>query len=182
MSREKFYLTTTLAICFVAAIFFVILIYIPMQAAISSMQLETRRLHAVVDNLDEIKKRHGDIKNFVALTEKILYETQEFLPAESSQDFFVAELYKIAEKNNILINSVQIGELETVDENEEDKKIFRQNIRLDVAADYISALNFLREILDGNRLVVLENLSLNSGENILTGEIELLIFSLSASS
>ena len=182
MNREKFYPATTLAICFVVAIFFVILIYIPMQGAISSIQLETRRLNDVVGKLNELKKRHGDIENFLALTEKNLYETQEFLPTESAQDFFVAELYKIAEKNNVLINSVQIGELEAVDENDEDKKIFRQNIRLNVAADYISTLNFLREILDGNRLVVLENLSLNSGENILTGEMELSIFSLSASS
>ena len=179
MNREKFYPVAALIVCFIAAIFFVMLIYAPMQREISAMQLESRRLHAVENSLHELKKRHGELENFAELIEKRLYEAKEFLPADSAQDYFVAELYRIAEKNNVLINSVQIGESVAVDENSEDKKIFRQNIRLNVAADYISTLNFLREILNGNRLVTIENFSINSGENILTGELELSIFSLS---
>ncbi|MBQ7198427.1 MAG: hypothetical protein IJS29_04095, partial [Selenomonadaceae bacterium] len=64
----------------------------------------------------------------------------------------------------------------------EDKKIIRQNIRLNIAADYFSTLNFLREILNGSRLATLEKISLESGENILNGELELSIFNLGASS
>ena len=180
--RQNFFPAVTIAVCLVVAIFFIQLIYSPLQSEISSLQMETRRLQAVEQNLNEFKRRHGELEKFSALTEKRLYEAQKFLPATPAQDIFVAELYRIAEKNNVLINSVQIGELETVDEKVEDKKIIRQNIRLNIAADYFSTLNFLREILNGSRLATLEKISLESGENILNGELELSIFNLGASS
>lgn len=180
--RQKFFPAVTIAVCLAIAIFFILLIYSPLQNEISSLQMETRRLQAVEKSLDEFKRRYGELEKISTLTEKRLYEAQNFLPDTPKQDIFVAELYKIAEKNNVLINSVQIGELETVDEKVEDKKIFRQNIRLNIAADYFSTLNFLRELINGSRLVTLENIFLESGENILNGELELLIFNLGASS
>lgn len=180
--RQKIFPAVTIAVCLVVAFFFILLIYSPLQSKISSLQLEMRRIQAVEQNLSEFKRRHGEFEKFSALIENRLYEAQKFLPATPAQDVFVAELYRIAEKNNVLINSVQIGELENVDEKVEDKKIFRQNIRLNIAADYFSTLNFLREILNGSRLATLEKFSLESGENILNGELELSIFNLGASS
>ena len=178
--RQKIFPAVTIAVCLAIAIFFILLIYSPLQREISSLQLEMRRIQAVEQNLSEFKRRHGEFEKFSALIENRLYEAQKFLPSTPAQDIFVAELYRIAEKNNVLINSVQISELETVDEKVEDKKIFRQNIRLNIAADYFSTLNFLREIINGSRLVTLENISLESGENIF--ELELSIFNLGASS
>ena len=102
------------------------------------------------------------------------------MPIENSQDTFAAEIYKIAEKNKVLVNSVQMGELEPVENVETDKKILRQSVKVAVEADYISTLNFLREILNGNRLTTLETISLASDKNILTGDIELSIFNLAA--
>ena len=182
MNREKFLPAITILICCVVAIFFINIIYAPLESAISSMQMQARKLHGIERDLDNFKKSHGDIEKFFTLTENRLIESREFLPPESAQDTFVAEIYKIAEKNNVRINSVQVGEMQAVEKNSEDnKKFFRQSINVKIDADYISTLKFLREILNGNRLTTLENISVDSGENILKGDIEFLIFNLAAS-
>lgn len=183
MNKEKFLPFITIFICCVITFFFVNLIYSPLKSAISSMQLQARRLQAVESDLDKFKKSHGDLEKFFTLTENRLIAARELLPAESAQDDFVAELYKSAEKNNVLINSVQIGEMQAVEQNSENNKnFFRQSINVKFDADYISTLKFLREILNGNRLTTLENISLESGENFLKGDMELLIFNLAAPS
>ena len=183
MNNEKFLPVITIFVCCVIAFIFTITIYSPLKNAISSMQLQARRLQAVERDLDKFKKSHGDIEKFFNLTENRLVEAREFLPAESSQDDFVAELYKIAEKNNVFINSVQIGEIQAVEQNSENNKnFFRQSINVKFDADYISTLKFLREILNGNRLITLDNISLESGENVLNGNIEISIFNLAAPS
>ena len=51
-----------------------------------------------------------------------------------------------------------------------------------IEGDYISTLNFLREIIDGERFATIENVTLESHENILKGDIEILIFSVAAPS
>ncbi len=182
MNREKFLPLITIFFCCVVAFIFVNIIYEPLKSATSSMQMQARKLHAVENDLEKLKKSHGDLEKFFTLTESRLVDAKNFLPSESEQDAFVAELYKIAEKNNVLVNSVQIGELQAVEQNSEDNKnFFRQSISVKFDADYISTLKFLREILNGNRLTTIENISLESGENILKGDIELSIFNLAAS-
>ena len=180
--RKKFLPAVTLAVCFAAAFFFVQLIYSPLQSEILSLQTETRKFQAIEHDLTEFKKRHDDLEKFAALIETHLYDAQNFLPTTSAQDFFTAELYRIAEKNNVLVNSIQIAELENGNESSDDKKIFRQKIRLNIEADYFSTLNFLREILNGSRLVTVENIFIQRGENILKGELEFSIFNLGTSS
>ena len=132
--RQKIFPAVTIAVCLAIAIFFILLIYSPLQSEISSLQLEMRRIQAVEQNLSEFKRRHGEFEKFSALIENRLNEAQKFLPSTPAQDIFVAELYRIAEKNNVLINSVQIGELENVDEKVEDKN--------NVPNEYQGALRF----------------------------------------
>ena len=177
MNREKFLPAITILICCVLAFFIFNLIYAPLKSATLSMQMQAHNLQDVEHDLDKFKKRHGDLEKFFASTESGLIYANEFLPAESAQDAFAAEIYKIADNNNVLINSIQIGELQA----DNDKKIFRQTVNLKFEADYISTLKFLREILNGNRLTTLENVSIEGGENILSCNIELSIFNLAAS-
>ena len=189
MNREKFLPLITLALCLIATFLFVKLIYAPIKSETAAAQLESRRLHAVEKNLQEFKNRHGDIEKFLALTETRLKSARELLPLENSQDTFAAEIYKFAEKNKVLVTSVQMGELESVESVEDegskvdgDKNILRQSVKIKVEADYIATLNFLRDILNGERFTALETISLASDKNILTGDIELLIFNLAAPS
>ena len=196
MNREKFLPLITLALCLFATFLFVNLIYAPIKSETVAAQLELRRLHTVEKNLQEFKNRHGDIEKFLALTETRLKSAREFLPLENSQDTFAAEIYKIAEKNKVLVTSVQMGELEPIEsaevaegvesaevsKGEGDKNILRQSVKIKVEADYIATLNFLRDILNGERFTALETISLASDKNILTGYIELLIFNLAAPS
>ena len=185
MNREKFLPAITLALCLVATFLFINLIYAPIKSETAAAQLETRRLQAVEKNLQDFKKRHGDIEKFLALTEMRLQSARELLPLETAQDTFAAEIYKIAEKNKVLVNAVQMGELEPVESVEGvegDTKILRQSVKVKVEADYIATLNFLRDILNGERLTALETISITSDKNILTGDIELLIFNLAAPS
>ena len=190
MNREKFLPAITLALCLIATFLFVNLIYTPLKSETAAAQLELRRLHAVEKNLQDFKNRHGDIEKFLALTETRLKSARELLPLETAQDTFAAEIYKIAEKNKVLVTSVQMGELEPVEsaeggesaKDEGNKKILRQSIKIKVEADYIATLNFLRDILNGERFTALETITLASDKNILTGYIELLIFNLAAPS
>ena len=187
MNREKFLPLITLAICLIATFLFINLIYEPLKSETAAAQLETRRLHAVEKDLQEFIKRHGDIEQFLALTETRLKSARKLLPLETSQDTFAAEIYKIAEKNKVLVTSVQMGELEPVEgaesaKSEVDTKILRQSVKIKVEADYIATLNFLRDILNGERLTALETVTLASDKNILTGDIEILIFNLAAPS
>ncbi|MBQ9486426.1 MAG: hypothetical protein IJU91_01300 [Selenomonadaceae bacterium] len=193
MNREKFLPAITLALCLLATFLFVNLIYAPIKSETAAAQLESRRLHAVEKNLQEFKNRHGDIEKFLALTETRLKSARELLPLENSQDTFAAEIYKTAEKNKVLVTSVQMGELEPVEsaegvenvqsaEGEGDTKILRQSVKIKVEADYIATLNFLRDILNGERFTALETITLASDKNILTGDIEILIFNLAAPS
>lgn len=198
MNTAKFLPVITFLICLFVTFLFINLIYTPIKSEILLAQLQSRRLQAEEKKLQEFTRYHGDIENFLTLTEMRVQAAHEFLPAEMSQDSFVAEIYKVAEKNKLLVNSVQIGELETVefkntnniqnpeninsdDKNSVDKKLFRQSVKVKIEGDYFSTLNFLREVLNGNRLTTLENVSLESVNNILTGDISFLIFNRASS-
>lgn len=94
------------------------------------------------------------------------------MPAEMNAEKFIAALYTSAENKKILINSVQTGEISEKD------SLQRQEIKIRLDADYISLLNFIREVIDGERLASLENFSIaKDGEsNILNCELEFIIF------
>ena len=154
----------------------VTVIYTPTKSEILSLQTESRRLQALETDLTNFEKSHGNIEDFVAQIELRLTDTREFLPAESLQDAFAAEIYKIADENKVLITSIQIGDVEIIDD---DKKLFRQSVKVKVEGDYISALNLLREILDGKRFVTIGNISFESAENVLSGDLEFFIYHLS---
>ena len=177
MDREKFLPFVTIAVCCVVTFFFAEIIYQPIKSKIFSMQTETQKLHAAEIEIANFENLHGSFENFSTITETKLETAREFLPAESLQDNFAAEIYKVAEKNKILVNSIQIGEVENVEEN-----FSRQSIKIKIDGDYISTLNFMREIIDGERFAAIENLTLESHENILNGDIEILIFSVAAPS
>lgn len=182
MNKEKFLPAVTIFFCVVVAVLFYQLIYAPLQNEISATQMKTRRLQTISRDLEKFKNRNGDLEKFSALVEKNLNDAQNYLPAETMQENFVAELYRIADTNKILVKSVQIGELEPVEKISESKdNLFKLSVKINFEADYISTVQFLREVLNGNRLATLENFSLNGGENILGGEMEFSIFNLAAS-
>ena len=183
MNKEKFFPAATIFFCAIFAILFYLIVYAPLQDELSAAQMKTRRLQTISRDLENFKKRNGDIEKFSARIESGLNDAQEYLPAESMQENFVAEIYRIADKNKILINSVQIGELQPVEKNSEsEENLFKLSVKINFETDYISTIQFLREIINGSRLATLENFSLESAENILKGELELSIFNLAAKS
>ena len=168
----------TIAISCVVTFFLITLIYTPLESEIAAMQTESRRLQIIENELTNFEKIHSDVEDFAALIENRLVETHELLPAESLQDAFAAEVYKLAEKNKVLVDSIQIGDVEGVEG--DNKNFFRQSVKLKVEGDYISTLNLIREILDGKRFVTVDNINLESAENVLSGDIELSIYHLTA--
>ena len=168
----------TIAISCVVTFFLIALIHSPIESEIAAMQTESRRLAALENELKNFEKIHGNIEDFAALIETRLTEIHELLPAESAQDAFAAEIYRIAEENKISVDSIQIGDVESVEG--DNKNFFRQSIKLKVEGDYISTLNLIREILDGKRFVTVDSISLENAENILSGELELSIYHLTA--
>ena len=137
------------------------------------MNAETKQIEATELELKNLQERYGDLKKFFQLTQERLAQMQEYLPAEMQAEKFVAQLYNAAEDKKILINSVQLGEVS------EKNSVQTQTVKIQLSSDYISLLNFIREILDGERLTSFESFSIaREGEsNILNCELEFLIFS-----
>ena len=168
----------TIAICCVVTFFLATLIYSPLKSEILSLQIESRRLQALENELLNFEKNHGNVEDFAAMIENRLTESKEFLPSEPLQDEFAAEIYKIADQNKLLVDSIQIGDVESV--SSDNKNFFRQTVKIKIEGDYISTLNFIRTIIDGKRFVTIDGINLESAENILSGEIELSIYHLTA--
>ena len=155
---------------------FVQFIFIPIQSKILEMQTETKRLQAIEKNLSELQSRHENFSEFVELTAENLSVLKKFLPEKSAQENFTAELYKFAEKNKLAVIFLQVGELVSVENAE--KNFQMQSIKIKLEGNYISLLNFLREVEDGERFAKLENISLeNSAENFVTCNAEFFIYS-----
>ena len=147
--------------------------YIPLQGEILQMQLETKKILAVEDELKTLQSRHGDFAEFVALNGERLNALKKFLPSAPEQEKFSAEIYKLAEKNKIAVTSLQVGEITSV----EKKNLSRQSIKIKLEGKYISILNFIRGLADGERFAKLENISLETAENnLILGEAEFFIF------
>ena len=145
--------------------------YEPMQREILSMELETRRLNEIVREISDLRARHGDLATFVLEKEMQLDEARIFLPATLSQDKFIDELYKAAELCGARIISIRTDELTLTEEFQ------AQVVSVNLEADYISLMNFIREILDGERLTTLDEISIEhlSGK-ILSCDVDFKIF------
>lgn len=167
--REKFFLPTTFVICAVIFFGWYQFFYTATQREILSVQLETRRLHEVERELGELKARRGNLTAFAAAKELELDAIKKFLPTTLETDSFIDELYRAAEFSRVSLISVTAGE--TV----EAEEIQSQIVTLKLESDYISLMNFIREILDGARLVSLESFSV-TGAKILSCELSFKIF------
>ena len=145
--------------------------YEPVQREILSMELETRRLREVEREILQLKARHKDLSAFIATKELELDAAREFLPTTLMQDKFIDELYRAADSCKVQLISVRAGEIISAEE------IQSQVVSVELEADYVSLLNFIREILDGERLATLENFSAESAEGkILSCELNFKIF------
>ena len=147
--------------------------YVPIQSEILQMQLETKKILAVEQELKILQSRHEDFAEFVELNGERLSELKKLLPENPEQEKFSAEIYKLAEKNKIAVTSLQVGEIIS----DEEKNLSRQSVKIKLEGRYISILNFIREIEDGERFAKLENISLeNSDGNLILSEAEFFIF------
>jgi len=155
------------------AIFYWQVIYLPVQAEISSFNAQTKQIETAEKEIKNLQARYGSLEKLAEVTEERLAQMHEYLPAEMNSEKFAAQLYGAAEDKKILINSVQFGEVS------EKNSVQRQTVKIQLEADYISLLNFIREILDGERLASFENFSVARVDesNILNCELEFVIFS-----
>lgn len=154
-----------------AASFIFMTAFISVQTEISNMQTETYRLQAIEKDLRKLQARQ---KIFELTTERF-DELKRYLPSKPAQEIFTAEIYHTAEKNKIAITNLQVGELINL---ENEKNFLRQSVKIQIEGDYISILNFLREISDGERFTRLENISLESSrENFIICNVEFYIYS-----
>ncbi len=161
----------TLLICATIGIFYWQLIYLPIQSEILKFKTETRQIQLIRAEISKLQTRHGNFDDFVEMNDERLALAQEYFPAEMDDEKFIAELYNLADAKNILIYSVQTGE-------NSGGEIQTQSIKIRAEAEYISLLNFIREVVDGARLVNFENFSIESDgkTNILDCEMEFSIF------
>lgn len=151
MQKNIIYVGGLISVCFIFVLFYLQSVYISWQSEILEMQSETKKILA-----SEITLRNFS-DNETELSEENLISAREFLPLDSEQEKFTDEIYRSANRYNIKINSVQVDELSEVEKN-----FYRQAIKVQFDADYISVLNFLREISDDKRFSVLENISVNN--------------------
>ena len=171
MDKRFFLPLMIFAVCTLAVVAWHQFFYEATQREILSMKLETRRLRGLEQEISELKARHGDLATFAATNERRLDEARIFLPATLAQDKFIDELYRAAEFNQVRLTAVQADEATSTEE------IQSQVVHVTAEAGYVSLLNFIRETLDGGRLVSLEKFSAESvGNNVITCEVTFKIF------
>ena len=167
--REKFFLPATLVICAVIFGGWYLFFYTAIQGEILSAELETRRLRGIERELAELRTRHGSLATLAAVKESELDAARKFLPATLEPDKFIDELYRTADFFRVSLTSVTADEIISAEE------VQAQVVTVKLEATYISLLNFLREILDGGRLVSLEKFSV-AGSKVLDCELTFKIF------
>mgnify|MGYP002869183718 CR=1 FL=1 len=147
------------------------LIYTPAQIEILNMELETRRLREVEREILELKARHENLAAFVEEKELQRDAAQNFLPPTLAQDRFIDELYRAAESLDVKIISIRAEETTSTE------KLQAQVVSVNLEADYISLMNFIREIVDGERLTTLDEISVEhlSGK-VLSCDLDFKIF------
>ena len=173
MDAKKFFPMIIFALIILAACHQ--FIYQPVQRKILSMELEARRLREVERELSELKARHGNLSAFVEAKELELDAARKFLPPTISQDRFIDELYRAADFYQVRITAVHIDEISSAE------KIQSQIVSLNVETNYVSLLNFIRVVLDGERLTRLENFSATSaGDGVISCALSFEIFAASS--
>lgn len=171
MLDRKFFAPIILLTMIILSVGLYKFIYEPAQREILNMELETRRLREVEREIADLKARHGNLAAFVTEKELQLDEAQNFLPATLEQEKFIDELYRMAELHGVKIASIRSGEVASSEEFQS------QVVSMNLEADYISLLNFIREVLDGDRLTTLEEISLeSSGGKIISCDLNFKIF------
>lgn len=171
MLDRKFFAPIILLTMIILSVGLYKFIYEPAQREILNMELETRRLREVEREIADLKARRGNLAAFVTEKELQLDEAQNFLPATLEQEKFIDELYRTAELHGVKIASIRSGEVVSSEEFQ------AQVVSMNLEADYISLLNFIREVLDGDRLTTLEEISLEgSGGKIISCDVDFKIF------
>ena len=150
------------AIIFLSAIIFFFawqqFFYEPIQREILNTELETRRLREIEREILELKARNN-LAALVEEKESELDAAKNFLPPTLTQDKFIDELYRAA------------GEIISAE------KISAQFVSVNAEGNFVSLLNFIREIVDGERLARLENFSVTAEEsNVVSAELRFKIF------
>ncbi len=170
MSDRKFLPPIIFALSIILLVGWYVFIYEPTQRKILSMELETRRLNEVEREIFDMKARHVDLSAFVLEKEMQLDEARNFLPATLAQDKFVDELYKTAELCGAKITSIRTDEAISAEE------IQAQVVSVNLEADYISLMNFIRGVIDGERLTTLDEISIERSGGILSCDLDFKIF------
>ena len=168
---EKKFLSAIIFALILAAVAWHQFLYEPAQRETLSMELEARRLREVEREILELKARHEKFSAFVEAKELELDAAKKFLPTTLSADKFIDELYRAADFYRVRIAAVQ------VDEKSSAEKIQSQVVSLNVETNYVSLLNFIRAVLDGERLTRLENFSaVSAGNGIISCALSFEIF------
>ena len=162
------------AIIFLSAIIFFFawqqFFYEPIQREILNTELETRRLREIEREILELKARNN-LAALVEEKESELDAAKNFLPPTLTQDKFIDELYRAADAQKVQVISVRAGEIISAE------KISAQFVNVNVEGNFVSLLNFIREIVDGERLARLENFSVTAEEsNVVSAELRFKIF------
>ena len=177
MRQKNFFLLGIFVVGAVVAIFFLQSVYVSWQSEILQLQTETKKLQIQKKFLSDFTARVGDPEEFLNLSEENFLIAREFLPTEPEQEKFTNEVYRVAEKNNIAVTSLQVEEPVTLEVNKNVvENFFRQSIKIQFSASYTDLLNFIREVSDGERFTTLANISIEADEEILSCDAEFFIY------
>ena len=156
MNDKKFLPPIIFALIIILSFGWYRFIYEPARREILNMELETRRLRQIEQDILLLKARHENLSAFLEEKESQLDDANNFLPPSFAQEKFIDQIYQVADSRNVKIISVRAGEI-TSSEN-----LQSQIITVKLSGDYISLLNFIREILDGGRLAALDKISVEN--------------------
>ena len=172
MKRKFYFKCGLLAVCLFFATLYLWTVHEDWQRENLSLEIELKRLQVEEKILSDFEERQRKVPRLAELSEENLISARELLPLEMEQESFTDELYRAAEKNSLVIKSVQVGEVLQIDK----KNFYKQAVKVEFEAEYVPLLNFLREIADGKRFSTLKNISIDGKEKILSCTAEFFIY------
>ncbi len=164
MHRGKIILAATVAFCLFVSAMIQILTISPGESEILNMRTEILKNQKTIREIEKFVAVNKNLSESINISAEKLDEARKFMPPSISSDIFLAEIYQIAKNEKVDIISVNVGEIEEI-EDIENTKVVGQKISIQIESDYISLTNFVREISDGDRLAVLKSFSIEGNNN-----------------
>lgn len=175
-SRRQHFFVLALAGTLLLWLFFYFVLHRPLLMAAADFRQQGAQAERTMTAVVNFQNAHLPLKDYQQELGRRDIRARQALPAEMEQGDFLVALDRLAVRSHLRILSVVPGKAAA------DERYLCLPVKLQLAGDYFSLLHFLQELQQGERLVVVNSLTVKEGKDkdgTLRAELSLHIFSVS---